>query len=129
MTTHEFLNGFISPTCHKEEHSLKEYESIVSRPNVHQVKATTLYHIYKHNVFSKTDKRLNMKQFFHVCGQYLYYDKYLCEHGTEFFYYVEFNEENEMYNLTKPIIIKRLIANAPDKLTDLKSIMKAVSKE
>ena len=127
MKTNEFLNDFISPSCHKVVHSIDEYD--VVKEDAVQIKATTLYQIYKHNVYPSSDDRLTMKQFFHVCGQYLYYDKYVCDHGTEFYYYVKFNDENEMYKLTEPVIQKRITANAPDTLKDLKYIMKAVSKQ
>ena len=129
MTTKEFLNEFVDKTSHKIEHNVDEYDKIRNTPGVVMVKATTFYQIYKHNVFTEVDDRLTMRRFFHVCGQFFYYDKYVCEHGTEFFYYVKFNPDNEMYQLTSNIIQQRVNAHGPDKLTDLKYVMKAVTKE
>jgi hypothetical protein len=122
MTTKEFFHEFIDVTSHKVEHTLEEFNKI---QDSYLVKATTLYQIYKHNVFGQ-DERLSMREFFRVCGQYLYYDKYVCEHGTEFYYYVKFNENNKFYELTKELVHKRIDANSPENLRDLQVIVKAM---
>ena len=129
MTTLEFFNGFVSPACHKVAHNLTEYESIRMRADAKLIKATTFYQIYKHNVFGSDGHRLQMKEFFRICSQYLYYDKYICTHGTEFFYHVVFNQGNEMYALTADLIDKRIEADAPGMLTDLVHIVTAVSRD
>jgi hypothetical protein len=129
MTTMEFLKGFINPACHKIEHNIAEFNVIRSNPNVVLVKATTFYQIYKHNVFGADGKRLSMREFYRICGQYFYYDKYVCDHGTEFYYYIIFNEDNEIYKLTKDIVLKRVQVNAPEKLKDLQHVVMAVTKE
>lgn len=128
MTTVEFFNEFINIVSHKVEHSVDEYRVLKGKPGVMMVKATTLYQIYKHNVFG-TDERLTMREFFRVCGQYLYYDKYICDHGTEFYYYVVFNEDNKMYISTKDIVEKRVWSNRPEALQDLIHVVEAVTKE
>jgi hypothetical protein len=129
MTTHEFINNYIKPTSQKVEHSYDEYNLIKETPGVLLVKATTLYQIYKHNVFGDVDDRLSMKDFFRVASQYFYYDKYVCTHGTEFYYYVIFNEEDRMYILTKDIVEKRVQANRPELLSDLIHKVEAMTKE
>ena len=129
MTTLEFFNSYVSPTCHKISHNLTEYVSIKRRSDVKLIKATTFYQIYKHNVFGSDGHRLPMKDFFRLCGQYLYYDKYVCTHGTEFYYLVVFNSDNEMYQLTADLIDQRIEANGPQTLTDLQYIYEAVTKE
>ena len=129
MTTQEFMSGYINPVSHKVEHSYDEYNLIKNNPDAAQVKATTLYQIYKHNVFGDVDDRLTMKDFFRVASQYFYYDKYVCEHGTEFYYYVVFNKEDRMYILTKDIVEKRVEANRPELLKDLIHKVEAMTKE
>ena len=129
MTTAEFFNKFIHVVCHKVHHERDEYEWLKSRNDVHRIKATTFYQIYKHNVFGSDGPRLSMQEFYRVCGQYLYYDKYVCRHGTEFYYYVMFDFTNPLYIATKDIILKRIAANSPQTLTDLVHIVEAVSKE
>jgi hypothetical protein len=125
MKTLDFFVKFISPDCHKIEHNVEELDSM--RYNAVLVKATTLYQIYKHNVF-ETDGRLLIKDFFQIAGQYLYYDKYICRHGTEFYYYIIFNENNPTYLLTKELLSKRIYANRPGTLKDLVRVYPAVSK-
>jgi hypothetical protein len=126
MKTETFFQNFISAKCHKVEHDVTELDGF--RNDAVLVKATVLYQIYKHNVF-ETDGRLAMRDFFQIAGQYLYYDKYVCKHGTEFYYYVIFNEANEMYKLTKPLLEKRIHAQRPGLLKDLIKIYPAVTKE
>lgn len=129
MTTHEFLNVFVSPTSHKVEHNASEFERIKNNNNVQMVKATTFYQIYKHNVFGVDGDRLNLKEFYRACSQYFYYSKYYCRHGVEFYYYIIFNEEHKMYEATKDIIEKRVQANSPERLKDLEYIVEAMAKE
>lgn len=129
MTTQEFFQDFVSPSSHKILHNSTEFQTVKEHPNVVMVKATTFYQIYKHNVFGRDGRRLTMQEFFRVCGQYLYYDKYICDHGTEFYYYVIFNDKNEMYQLTKEVIGKRIWANRPHTLRDVQQVVEAVSKE
>lgn len=129
MDTSQFLQEFMNPISHKVMHNITEFERIKRLADIVQVKATTFYQIYKHNVYPTSGKRLGMKEFFHVCGQYFYYDKYVCDHGTEFYYYVAFNEDNQIYQATAPIINKRVWANRPETLKDLKFVIEAVSKQ
>lgn len=128
MGTLEFFQSFISPSCYKIDHNTTELRMIKQIQGVLQVKATTLYQIYKHNVY-EMDGRLTVRDFYRVAGQYLYYDKYVCDHGTEFYYYVVFNADNEMYQLTQGLIRKRIAANNPSTLKDLVHVVEAVSKE
>ena len=128
MTTQTFLQEFVNPVSHKVEHNSTEFERIKKLSNVTMIKATTFYQIYKHNVYP-TDDRLTMKEFFNACGQYFYYDKYICKHGTEFYYYVAFNPSNIMYQATRAIINKRVWAHRPATLKDLEFIMEAVTKQ
>lgn len=127
MTTVEFFQEFINPVVYKVEHSADEYEALKQNPAVVMVKATTLYQIYRQN--TPREERLTMREFFRVCGQYFYYDKYVCDHGTEFYYYIMFNEEHRMYVATKEIVQKRIWSNRPELLHDLVHVVEAITKE
>jgi len=129
MNTADFLQDFINPVSHKVMHTPQEFNKIKKLSNVVMIKATTFYQIYKHNVYPTSGDRLTMKEFFHACGQYFYYDKYICTHGTEFYYYVAFNNDNKMYQATAPIVAKRIWANRPDTLKDLIRVIEAVTKQ
>lgn len=128
MTSLEFFNDYISTSCHKVKHDYYELSNIKKLDGLFLVKATTLYQIYKHNTFGADGKRLSMKEFFRVAGQYLYYDKYVCAHGTEYYYYVIFNPDNYMYQLTKEVVIPRIEVNGPESLSDLQHIVPAMTK-
>lgn len=122
MNNHEFFNDFISQVSHKINHDHIEHQLLTGRADVVLVKATTLYQIYKHNVFD-IDGRLPLKEFYRVCGQYLYYDKYVCRHGTEFYYYIVFNENNNIFKATKDLVLRRIELNSPSTLDDLEYII------
>lgn len=123
-----FFTEFIDSRSYKLMHSVDELTEIKKIDSVVLVKATTLYQIYKHNVFA-SEERLGMRDFFKIAAQYFYYDKYVCEHGTEFYYYVIFNEDDSRYALTKPVVDARVEANSPKTLHDLLYIIPAVTKE
>jgi hypothetical protein len=126
MTTLSFFQEFISEQSHKVLHRHEELDTM--RDKAKLVKATTLYQIYKHNVF-ENQGRLSLRDFYQIAGQYLYYDKYVCEHGTEFYYYVIFNENHPVYKLTEELLLKRIYVNRPETLKDLVRIVPAVTKE
>lgn len=125
MNTIEFFNTFISPRCHKVEHTFEELQTF--KDDAVLVKATTLYQIYQHNVF-EVDGRLSMRDFYRIAAQYLYYDKYICTHGTEFYYYVVFNTENLTFQLTEELTLRRVEANAPDTLDDIEYVVHATTR-
>lgn len=127
MTTAEFFNNLIDSRSHKVLHNLAEYDDVKALPGVKLVKATTLYQIYKHSIF-ESEGRLSMGEFYKLCGQYLYYDKYVCDHGTEFYYYILFSSSNTYYKDAASVINKRVYANRPETLDDVKQIIEAVTK-
>lgn len=127
MTTIEFFTEFMSSLSYKVLHNFEEYHTLKNNHVVVMVKATTFYQIYKHTVFD--DERLTMKEFFRVCGQYFYYDKYVCTHGTEYYYYVAFNGANKMFESTEGIVMTRVKANSPATLRDVLHVVEAFSKD
>lgn len=120
MTTTEFLNEFVSKQSHKSERTVSEYKRIQGQGLM--IKATTFYQIYKELV----REHLDLRDFYRVCGQYFYYDKYICEHGTEYYYHVIFNKDNKIYELVSPMIIRQVRANAPETLWDVVKVVTAV---
>lgn len=127
MTTKDFFLQFIDTSIHKTEQTLEEYHRFRDDSDILMVKATTMYQIYKGQVF-EADGRLSMREFYKACANYFYYDKYVCTHGIEFYYYVKFNEQHQMYQIVKPVVLKRVAANSPDRLRDLEYIIEAVTK-
>lgn len=78
--------SMLSPTCLKKEFGEAEYINIKNTCDM--VNSTTLYNLYKG---VDTDP-MSYKEFYAKLKEHMYYDKYVCAHGTEFLYYVKFKE-------------------------------------
>lgn len=86
MSLNDFFS-MIDPACFKVTYSIDEYQRVsgMSIP----VNATSLYSLYKR---CTTDTPVSYQEFYALLKQCLYYDKYICTHGTEFMYLVKFND-------------------------------------
>lgn len=120
----EFFNDFISQTVHKTSPSVEEY-SVVRDMDTVLVKATTLYDFYRRYAYMCSVTPVPLRTFYQIARTYLYYDKFICDHGTEFYYYVVFNEASTIYNLLKTTITRRVGVEDPSNLHDLQKIIKA----
>jgi hypothetical protein len=118
----EFFDNFISHAVHKTSPSREEYGTV---QNSILVKATTLYDFYKRYAHVCGETPVPIRTFYQVARTYLYYDKYVCDHGTEFYYYVVFSDTNHVYNMLKTSITKRVAVEHPSRLQDLQTIIKA----
>lgn len=88
------LNNFFSmidPRVLKEEYTHDEYVRV--RKMCYRVNATTLYKLYK----EFTQEAVPYTVFYGMLKKHLYYDKYICYHGTEFIYYVRFKPDSNIY--------------------------------
>ena len=56
--------------------------------------------------------------FYRKAGMYLYYERFTCNHGEEFYYYIRFNEESKFYQEHKFLIESLIVASDPSTLTD-----------
>lgn len=82
------LNNFfskINPACFKVSCSYDEYARV--RKSSFRVNATILYSLYQKLY---PDTTVSYQYFYKKLKEHLYYDKYICKHGTEFIYYVNF---------------------------------------
>lgn len=79
------LCSLIKPTCIKRTFRRDEYERIKSTSQL--VNATTLYRWYVQMGGTDTYKQFRMS-----VKDVLYYDKYVCEHGIEFYYHVHLQD-------------------------------------
>lgn len=77
----------IDPTCLKRYFSKSEYKRI--KKSAIRVNSTDLY-----EEFGGT---MSYKEFYTMLKEHLYYDKLICEHGIEFYYYVKFSIPREEY--------------------------------
>ena len=75
----------IDPTCIKTDFTYEEYVKVKSSSS--RVNATELYHKY--------GKGLSYPEFRMMLKEKFYYDKFVCEHGVEFVYYIKFKDREE----------------------------------
>lgn len=75
----------IDPACLKRYFNKSEYKRIKKRSI--RVNSTDLYKEFGHG--------MTYEEFYTLLKRNLYYDKYICEHGIEFYYYIIFNEPRE----------------------------------
>ena len=75
----------IDPVCYKRYFNKSEYKRI--KRNAIRVNSTDLYDMYGGD--------MSYKEFYSMLKEHFYYDKYVCSHGTEFYYYIKFNVPQE----------------------------------
>lgn len=75
----------IDPTCVKKDFTYEEYIGIKTQAS--RVNATDLYRTYGRGM-TYPEFRMMLK------GKF-YYDKFVCEHGVEFVYYIKFKDREE----------------------------------
>ena len=75
----------IDPACLKRYFTKSEYKRI--KKIAIRVNSTDLYEEFGGS--------MTYKDFYTMLKQYLYYDKIVCDHGIEFYYYVKFNDPRE----------------------------------
>ena len=75
----------IDPTCLKRYYNKSEYKRI--KKTAIRVNSTDLY--------DEFGGGMSYKEFYTMLKQHLYYDKYVCDHGIEFYYYIKFNVPRE----------------------------------
>ena len=72
------------------------------------------YTIYNNDRYVIEDR----PRFFRKVGMYLYYERFVCEHGDEYYYYIKFNEDSYFYREHKDLIRLLITATNPSTLTD-----------
>ena len=75
----------IDRTCLKRYFNKSEYKRI--KKTAIRVNATELY--------EELGEGMSYKDFYTMLKEHLYYDKYVCDHGIEFYYYIKFKEPRE----------------------------------
>lgn len=123
MTMNQFLGDFIDPWCWKQTQDKEEYKERVAAPNCVCVRAPFLYDLYK---AITGDNDMDRGEFYQTMKLYFYYDKYECTHGTEYYYYIMFNENNETYQIIQPLLTLFINSFAPVTLTDVRRKYEAV---
>lgn len=125
ISVSDFFNHFLSSSAHKTAPAVEEYKKVQDLHDVVQVKITTLYDLYKRYANLHNVTPVPIKAFYQLARIYMYYDKYVCDHGTEFYYYVVFNQDNHIYRAMAAAVSKRIAVEHPDTIGDLQYAIKA----
>ena len=75
----------IDPSCLKRYFNKSEYKRI--KKNAIRVNSTDLYEEFGHG--------MSYTEFYKMLKGHLYYDKYICYHGIEFYFYITFKVPRE----------------------------------
>jgi len=112
----EFMNGgVISPASFKEQLTEAAMHAFAKQPDVVLVHSPVLYRFYV--LFSGDKVHIEDRPvFFRKVGAYLYYERFTCQHGDEFYYYVKFNKNSPFYQEHKALISILIEANEPKRL-------------
>lgn len=84
---------------------------------VHSLVFYRLYVLYAKGVDTDVDLE-SRSTFFRLVGTYLYYDKFPCTHGEEYYYYIKFNENSAFYQEHQHLIEQLILFNDPSTLQD-----------
>lgn len=118
MTSKDFFTRFIDASCNKIYPSTYE-DYIKIKEQTTPVGANTLYTIYTSLV-----DNVDRDTFYKEAKKHLYYDKYICDHGVEFYYLVSITQQEQT-----PLVMGMIMNNTPSKLDDIRLIINAVYKE
>ena len=91
----------IDPICLKREFTVDEYNTV--RQQSIRVNSTSLYKEYGGN--------MSYEDFYRILKANLYYDKLVCVHGVEFYYYVKFLTPRKEYKETDVLYEVRAIGD------------------
>ena len=75
----------IDPVCRKRYFTKSEYKRI--RKECIRVNSTDLY--------KEFGTGMSYQEFYSMLKHHFYYDKYVCGHGIEFYYYIKFKDERQ----------------------------------
>lgn len=116
----QFMTDLIDETSFKILMTEEAMNTFASYPDVVFVQAPSLYRLYTLYLSNTGKKTIKIKRalFYRKVGSYLYYEKLMCTHGDEYYYYIRFNKDSDLYK-THNVLIKALLKQrAPLTLTD-----------
>lgn len=113
----QFINHLVEKASIKTKLGEQYMLAFAQGPDVYFVKSDLMYRLY--TMYMGDDKKVtSRKRFYQLCGYYLYYERFVCRHGDEYYYYVKFNTESDFYKSHAWLIKKLILANDPSSLTD-----------
>ncbi len=113
----EFMTDLIGTTSFKRVLTEQAMNEFAKEKGVFLVHSPVLYRLYALYTADKSpiDER---PVFYRKAGMYLYYERFTCNHGEEFYYYIRFNQNSKFYQEHKFLIETLIVASDPSTLTD-----------
>lgn len=116
-----FMSEVIDRESFKKVLSEQAMLDFSEQPGVLLVHSPVLYRLYTlyHETYAEPfDTMEDRPLFYRKAGMYLYYERFTCNHGDEFYYYIKFNEKSEFYQEHRLLIETLIVANDPSTLLD-----------
>lgn len=113
----QFMADLIKPESFKTTLSEQAMFEFSQEPGVLLVHSPVLYRLY--SLFSEKQTEIEERPtFYRKVGAYLYYERFSCKHGDEFYYYIKFNEASEFYKEHQYLLELLILSSDPMTLTD-----------
>lgn len=113
----QFIEDLIDKDSFKVVVSEEAMSKLAQEKDVYCVHSPILYRLYilYINDIIKPEDR---PTFYRKAGMYLYYERFNCTHGDEFYYYIKFNVNSTFYQEHQTLLKNMIIANDPSILVD-----------
>lgn len=115
----KFMKDLVDPSSFKVKLSERSMIELSQQPNVLLIRSDVMYRIYL--LYAETqgyDKISKRTDFYRKCGLWLYYEKFICRHGDEYYYYVKLNDKHPFYQEHSLIINGQILATDPKHIND-----------
>lgn len=113
----EFMSSVILKDSFKTLLTEQAMYEVAQHPDTLIVHSPVLYRLYTLFVAGREHVE-ERPMFFRKVGTYLYYERFNCKHGNEFYYYVRFDKASTFYKEHKDLIELLVLSNDPSTLTD-----------
>lgn len=111
----KFINDIVNPISFKAIISEEEMLNLSKKEGVYFVKSPVMYRLY--TMYMGESKKISERSaFFRMCGNYLYYERFICSHGDEYYYYIKFNTKSKFYQEHAVLIKEMILASDPENL-------------
>jgi len=113
----KFMTDVISTDSFKKVLSEEAMYDFAKAPKVYLVHSPILYRLYA--LYTADQPPIEERPvFYRKVGMYLYYERFTCRHGDEFYYYIRFNQHSEFYKEHKDLIKSLILASDPTEFKD-----------
>lgn len=113
----QFMADLIGTASFKKVLSEQAMADFAKEEGVILIHSPILYRLYA--LYVGEDVSIEDRpSFYRKAGAYLYYERFTCNHGDEFYYYVKFNQSSKFYQEHRDLINLLVESNGPETLAD-----------